>query len=146
MSMGDQLVDSTMYDEVKDFYREETRLLDGHRYEEWLDMLTEDVRYQVPLRETREEPDKEIQGNFYHVNDDKFQLELRVERLETEFAWSEDPPTRTRHLLFNTNACELGSIFIWINGLSNEPDASHRLDLLMASSPIMAESTPGTWR
>lgn len=107
MAVPDRPLDLEESAEVRRFYRLETRLLDSHRYEEWLDLLTDQVTYRIPVRETREEPDKELQGRFYHVDDDRFQLQLRVDRLQTEFAWAEDPPTRTRHLLYPTRALEL---------------------------------------
>jgi 3-phenylpropionate/cinnamic acid dioxygenase small subunit len=33
-------------------------------------------------------------------------LELRVRRLETEYAWAEDPPSRTRHFVTNVRIAE----------------------------------------
>ena len=32
-----------------------------------------------------------------------YSLQMRVDRLRTNFAWAEDPPSRTRHLV--TNVC-----------------------------------------
>lgn len=104
---ADQLtMDTDEYDEILNFYRLETILLDEHRYEEWLDLLTESVQYKVPVRETRAGPTEEVRGDLHHIDDDKFQLEKRVERINTEFAWAEDSPTRTRHILFNTRTIQ----------------------------------------
>ena len=33
--------------------------------------------------------------------EDMASLKMRVGRMETEFAWAEDPPSRTRHLITN---------------------------------------------
>jgi phthalate 3,4-dioxygenase beta subunit len=36
-----------------------------------------------------------------HFDDDRHSLAKRVERLASEHAWTEDPPSRTRHLVTN---------------------------------------------
>ena len=36
-----------------------------------------------------------------HFDEDRHSLGKRVERLTTEHAWTEDPPSRTRHLVTN---------------------------------------------
>ena len=36
-----------------------------------------------------------------HFDEDRYSLGKRVERLTTEHAWTEDPPSRTRHLVTN---------------------------------------------
>ena len=36
-----------------------------------------------------------------HFDEDRYALGKRVERLLTEHAWTEDPPSRTRHLVTN---------------------------------------------
>jgi len=36
--------------EVEDFLWNEADLLDEHQYEEWLDLLTDDVTYWMPIR------------------------------------------------------------------------------------------------
>ena len=48
--------------EVEDFLYREADLLDERRYEEWLDLFTEDAHYWMPLRRNvpREKPEREI--------------------------------------------------------------------------------------
>lgn len=94
-----------LYREVRDFLMEEAELLDGGRYREWLELVTEDVRYVVPVRVTRERsaPTDVVDG-VCHMDDDYDALEMRVLRLETEYAWAEDPPSRTRHFVTNIRA------------------------------------------
>jgi 3-phenylpropionate/cinnamic acid dioxygenase small subunit len=36
-----------------------------------------------------------------HFDEDLYSLKKRVERFETEHAWTEDPPSRTRHFVTN---------------------------------------------
>src|SRR5919204_827941 len=80
----------------------EAMLLDDGRFDEWLDLLTDDVGYLVPVRLTRERgsgPD--THAGTPHFLEDARTLRLRVERLKTEFAWAEDPPSRTRRFVTN---------------------------------------------
>ena len=47
--------------EVEDFLYHEAELLDERRYEEWLDLFTEDVHYWMPMRRNvpADEPERE---------------------------------------------------------------------------------------
>lgn len=80
----------------------EAQLLDGGQFDEWLALLTEDVRYVVPVRLTRERgAGSDVHFGAPHFRDDLGTLRMRVERLKTEFAWAEDPPSRTRRFVTN---------------------------------------------
>ncbi|GBC78621.1 Biphenyl 2,3-dioxygenase subunit beta [bacterium HR08] len=86
--------------EVVTFLLREAELLDEGRYQEWLALLTEDVRYIVPVQVTGEvETEQEVSMN--HLDEDRASLELRIRRLETPYAWAERPRSRTRHFLSN---------------------------------------------
>ncbi|MCL6564784.1 MAG: 3-phenylpropionate/cinnamic acid dioxygenase subunit beta [Firmicutes bacterium] len=87
--------------QIEQWLYQEAALLDGWRLNEWLDLLTEDCRYLAPLRVNREGESPELSWDFYLFEDDKETLRLRVERLQTGFAWAEDPPSRTRHFVSN---------------------------------------------
>jgi 3-phenylpropionate/cinnamic acid dioxygenase small subunit len=90
-----------LHHQVEQWLYQEAALLDRWRLQEWLDLLTEDCRYLAPLRVNREGESPELSWDFYLFEDDKETLKLRVERLKTGFAWAEDPPSRTRHLVSN---------------------------------------------
>jgi 3-phenylpropionate/cinnamic acid dioxygenase small subunit len=80
----------------------EAELLDESMYEDWLALLTEDIQYSVPLRLTRERgAASEVRSGAPHFLEDMTTLRMRVERLKTEFAWAEDPPSRTRRFVTN---------------------------------------------
>ncbi|HEY9413494.1 MAG TPA: 3-phenylpropionate/cinnamic acid dioxygenase subunit beta [Pseudonocardia sp.] len=85
-------------------YRE-VRLLDQERHDEWMEMLAEDLHYHMPGIETRYRRDKTETlhdlSRMCYYNDDKSTIQLRVDRLKTGTAWSEDPPTRYAHLITN---------------------------------------------
>ena len=46
--------------EIEDFLWTEAELLDEFRYEEWLDLLTDDLVYWMPIR--RNVPSREMEG------------------------------------------------------------------------------------
>ena len=97
--------------EITDFLYREAELLDDGRHREWMDLVTEDVRYQVPIRITKE---RILEGgvsgvveNMFHMDEDRDSLEMRVERVETGFAWAEEPPSRLRHFITNVRVGEV---------------------------------------
>jgi biphenyl 2,3-dioxygenase beta subunit len=102
---GEQIAAMVRHYEVEQFYYLEAALLDAHRYEDWLELFAEDAYYFMPLRRTRmqREMDKEFTqpGEMAFFDDTKAQLSARVAKLATGKSWSEDPPSRTRHLVTN---------------------------------------------
>ena len=78
-----------------DFVVREARLLDDKRYDDWLDLWTDDGIYWVPL--TPEQTDG-IRHNS-HLHEDKLLRTLRVERLKSPRAYSQQPPSRALHVL-----------------------------------------------
>ena len=78
-----------------DFVVNESRLLDAKRYEEWNALFTDDAFYWVPLV-----PDQEDGLNHTsHMYEDKLLRELRIERLKSPRAFSQQPASRCHHLL-----------------------------------------------
>ena len=100
-------MDSPLRLQVEDFYYYEAELLDERKLRQWLELFTDDIFYWMPIRHnTQERPDDisaELSqpGHGYYFNDDKKSLTLRVERVYSKTAWSELPPSRTRHLITN---------------------------------------------
>jgi biphenyl 2,3-dioxygenase beta subunit len=96
--------------QLEHFYYEEAAMLDERRFEEWVDLFTDDTHYWMPIRRTRtlNELDKEFSapGGMAYFDDDKAMLETRVRKLGTGYAWAEDPPSRTRHNVNNVRVVE----------------------------------------
>lgn len=90
---------------VEQFYYDEAAMLDSRNYSDWVDLFTEDTHYFMPVRRTMtsNELEKEFtsSGAVAFFDDDKLTLEARVRKLDTGYAWAEDPPSRTRHLVTN---------------------------------------------
>ncbi len=78
-----------------DFVLREARLLDERRYEEWNGLFTDDAIYWVPLVPNQPEG----LDHTSHLYEDKLLRELRIERLKSPRAFSQQPPTRCLHLL-----------------------------------------------
>lgn len=97
--------------EAEEFLFHEADLLDSRRLDEWLDLLTDDIHYWMPIRRTTtaREVDREFTGpdGVAFFDDDKAMLTMRVERLSVGRAWAEDPPSRTRRLITNIRIVDM---------------------------------------
>jgi 3-phenylpropionate/cinnamic acid dioxygenase small subunit len=92
--------------EVEDFLYREAELLDERRYEEWLDLLTDDVHYFMPMRRNvpADEPEREFTRAGQDVNwfdEGKDTLTRRVKQIRTGIHWAEQPPSRLCHMVAN---------------------------------------------
>ncbi|OBF99836.1 3-phenylpropionate dioxygenase [Mycobacterium sp. 852014-52450_SCH5900713] len=89
------------------FLVDEAYLLDAQQYEAWLDTMTDDVRYVMPVRVTTARgAGFDASPGMAHFDEDKYSLSQRVARMGTEHAWAEDPPSRLRHFVTNVRAFE----------------------------------------
>jgi p-cumate 2,3-dioxygenase beta subunit len=84
--------------EVEDLLFHEAGLLDEWQLEEWLGLLSDDVRYLVPSLDS---PDSDPSKALFMVADDRKRLESRVGQLLSKTAWAENPRSRTRRLITN---------------------------------------------
>jgi 3-phenylpropionate/cinnamic acid dioxygenase small subunit len=100
-------MDSGLRQRIEDFFFLEAELLDDRKLREWLDLLTDDVRYWMPIRHNTYERPADLSeelskpGEAFYFDDDKTSLRIRVERVYAKNAWAEMPPSRTRHLISN---------------------------------------------
>jgi len=92
MSEPTEPVSSAM---LVDFVYEEARLLDEKRFDEWYELLTEDVRYWMPL--TRDQPNGETFTSLFY--EDRLLLKVRLERLRHPHAFSQQQPSFCQHVL-----------------------------------------------
>jgi 3-phenylpropionate/cinnamic acid dioxygenase small subunit len=84
------------------FLVEEAALLDAADYAGWLELLCEDIRYVMPVRVTTARgAGFDTLPGMGHFDEDLYALRKRVQRLATDHAWTEDPPSRTRHFVTN---------------------------------------------
>ena len=92
--------------EVEDFFYREAELLDERRYEEWLDLFTDDARYWMPMRRNvpADEGAREFKREGTDINwfdEGKDTLVRRVKQILTGVHWAEQPPSRICHMISN---------------------------------------------
>jgi 3-phenylpropionate/cinnamic acid dioxygenase small subunit len=88
--------------DVMQFLYLEAALLDTQRYDEWLALLHEDIRYRMPVTVTTVVGQLSLtQSGLCHFDENHHSLSKRVERLLGEHAWTENPPSRTRRFVSN---------------------------------------------
>jgi 3-phenylpropionate/cinnamic acid dioxygenase small subunit len=78
-----------------DFVVRECRLLDAKQYEAWNALFTDDAFYWIPLAPGQTDP----LNHTSHMYEDKLLRDLRIERLKSPRAFSQQPPSRCHHLL-----------------------------------------------
>ena len=78
-----------------DFVIREARLIDQHRFDEWLDLFAEDGFYWMPLEWGQ--TDRKLTASLMH--EDKLLLKIRVERLKGNRTFSQKPKSRCHHVL-----------------------------------------------
>jgi 3-phenylpropionate/cinnamic acid dioxygenase small subunit len=143
-SSGSALESLLLQWQVEQFLYREAELLDGRRFDEWLDLFTDDAHYWMPLRYNRDRgenaPEESAADEMSLFDDDKEFLAVRIRRLKTGRAWAEDPPSRTRHLVTNVRVESAGTelnvcsnFLVYRNRLEGEVDlyAGMREDLLL---------------
>ena len=75
-------VDRVIQEDIREFLAREALALDERRFRDWLEFLSDDVSYDVPLRVVREGlADWELSPNGRIFQDTKQTLEVRVRRL-----------------------------------------------------------------
>lgn len=84
------------------FLHREAELLDNRALPGWLELIATDIDYRVPVRTGRSNSDGlGFSLTSFFMEEDYASLKTRVERLGSEFAWAENPATRTRRMVTN---------------------------------------------
>jgi 3-phenylpropionate/cinnamic acid dioxygenase small subunit len=130
-------------------YRE-AELLDSNRLEQWLELLAEDINYEMPLRINAERGQPDIASQSGHFCEDRRSLELRVKRLAGDFAWAENPPSRTRRFISNIrieetstpNEVKAFSYFLLYRNRGNSTQA----DLISGQRQDLLRKLDGGWK
>jgi 3-phenylpropionate/cinnamic acid dioxygenase small subunit len=111
--------------QITNFLHYEAVLQDSRRFEEWLELLTDDIMYRMPLRATTETREAaNIVEDMTFFEETKISLTTRVKRLATASAWAESPAPRTRHFISN----------IFIEAGPNQDELKVRSNLLFKRS------------
>lgn len=106
-------VPAELQSRVEQFYGWEAHVLDERRFRDWLEFLSPDLHYWMPIR--RVLPPRQRHMEFTDADElaqfDETHAELtqRVEKIETGKAWAEEPPSRTRHMVSGVRIISDGS-------------------------------------
>ena len=96
------VTDTDLRNRLADFLVAESAALDERRYQDWLDMLTEDFVYEVPVPLSREDPGlSQYAEELYLAHESKSFLSMRFSRVDSDYAWSERPAAFVRHFVSN---------------------------------------------
>jgi 3-phenylpropionate/cinnamic acid dioxygenase small subunit len=108
MSLNDRML---LQFEVEQFLYGEAKLLDERRFDEWLELLTDDIHYWMPIRRTTARSQTELEftsiGGMALFDDNLDFLKMRVAKLAASNAWAEEPPSRTRHTVSNVQIVDI---------------------------------------
>jgi 3-phenylpropionate/cinnamic acid dioxygenase small subunit len=102
-------VGSDQYSRVVEWLYREAAMLDAANYSGWLDLLAEDLVYEMPIRQSVYQKDGDgFRGDFSFFAEDYGSMKTRVLRLKTDQAWAEQPGSRTRHYVSNVLVAQNG--------------------------------------
>jgi 3-phenylpropionate/cinnamic acid dioxygenase small subunit len=108
----DRLARALLKQEIEDFLYREADLLDERRYDEWLALLADDVRYWMPMRRNVKVDDLEREftregRDISWFDEGKETLTRRVRQIQTGIHWAEEPVSRISHLISNIQLIEV---------------------------------------
>jgi 3-phenylpropionate/cinnamic acid dioxygenase small subunit len=149
--MAKKGVDQKTCREVTEFLLLEAELLDNREFNQWLSVLTEDMRYVMPVRETRSKGEGAgFVPETTWFDDTRSSLETRVRRLYARYPVAEDPPSRTRHFVSNIRAqktdqatdLDVKSNLLLYRSRGNSPN----YDLFSAERRDILRKVNGSWK
>ena len=97
--------------EIENFFYYEADLLDQRLFEEWLDLLTEDIHYWMPTRRNVKfgEEERENSRDYGEMNwfdEGKPILAQRIKQIRTGVHWAEEPRSRVTHMVSNVRVVD----------------------------------------
>lgn len=140
--------------EIEQMLYAEARAQDELRFHDWLDFFTADLRYWVPIRASLQTRPLGIHNEdelaVAHMDESKEQMVTRIKRLDTGMAWSEVPPSRTRHLIANVEVHPLadrrGEYTVWSNFCLFQSRREHSEFLWFGQREDRIRRVDGEWK
>jgi 3-phenylpropionate/cinnamic acid dioxygenase small subunit len=109
----DRLAYLSLMREIEDFFHAEADLLDEREYDQWLELLTEDIVYWMPMRKNvswhNRDQDITAENDMAWMHDDKDTLRKRVKQIQTGIHWADEPVSRVSHLITNIRLADRGA-------------------------------------
>ena len=155
---NDPLAMLLLKQDVEAFLYHEANLLDDRHYEEWLDLLTDDVRYWVPMRRNVKfgELEREFTREGQDINwfdEGKVTLTQRVRQILTGVHWAEEPLSRLSHLVTNVeiteatpSAADAGEVSLRCRFIIYRNRVATETDILVGRREDRLRRVDGQWR
>ena len=111
MNRDEQINRLLLQREIEEFLYGEADLLDDRRYEDWLALIADDVRYWMPMRRNVNYGDTEREftregEDISWFDEGKETLTRRVRQIQTGIHWAEEPRSRITHMVANVQLLE----------------------------------------
>ena len=111
MNRDEHITRLLLKQEIEEFLYYEADLLDERRYEDWLALVAEDVRYWMPMRRNVKVDDIEREFtreglDISWFDEGKETLTRRVRQIQTGIHWAEEPVSRISHMVSNVRLLE----------------------------------------
>lgn len=121
--------------EIEDFLYMEAELLDERKFNDWLDLIAEDIRYYMPIRRNvkfgeQERENTSDKSDVSWFDEGKVTLAGRVRQINTGLHWAEEPLSRVCHMVSNVQVLGVqgdevkvkSRFFVYRNRLQDETD------------------------
>jgi 3-phenylpropionate/cinnamic acid dioxygenase small subunit len=150
---------------AEQFLFREAHLLDECRFQEWLSLLADDIRYWMPTMGRHYgpaskataplDPEHRIRLEFSGENELAFldetkdSLARRVARLDSGMAWAEDPPSRTCRFISNVMVREgdaNAEMIVHSNFILYRTRGELERDFYVGSRQDVLRSAGGDWQ
>jgi 3-phenylpropionate/cinnamic acid dioxygenase small subunit len=151
--------------QVEQFLFREAHLLDECRFQEWLSLLTDDIRYWMPSmsshygasskaftpldRDHRERAALSDENELALLDETKDSLARRIARLDSGMAWSEEPPSRTCRFISNVIVDESDTnagLIVRSNFILYRTRGGLERDFYVGSRRDVLRSADGSWK
>jgi 3-phenylpropionate/cinnamic acid dioxygenase small subunit len=143
--------EAALWRAVESFQREEILLLQEGQYDQWLQLLTEDVRYWMPMVTMRDRRQDMVtpDGGLAYFDDNLASLEIRIKRFKSGMALEQSPPPRVRYYIQNLRMTpnEDGSeVRVLSNFLIYENRLEKEEHVFMGEREDVLRCEQGTWK
>jgi 3-phenylpropionate/cinnamic acid dioxygenase small subunit len=144
--------------EIEEFLYREADLLDERRYEDWLALVAEDVRYWMPMRRNVKvgEAEREFTRAGQDINwfdEGKETLTRRVKQILTGMHWAEEPVSRISHMVSNVrllevnpSAAEPAEVIVRCRFLVYRNRVETETDILVGKREDVLRRADGQWQ
>ena len=144
--------------QIEEFLYHEAELLDERRYEDWLALLADDVRYWMPMRRNVKfgELEREFTREGQDINwfdEGKDTLTRRVQQILTGVHWAEEPLSRLCHIVSNVqllrvnpSVLEPAEVTVKCRFLIYRNRVETETDLLVGKREDVLRRADGQWK